>query len=163
MTVLQLKTLDGSTALSTSWSLSTHIEVVWGDVHQLMITGVESLQQHSVSSFTVQADLALWVTHWKWINSVMKTKCSKGSTQIFHYLQILRLLFVSWLNKCHSYIQRGSCMHCSDPCGLTALWLLDQKLLLRQEWFTTSDFWAVFQHLNRKTNHRNTQWNLAEG
>lgn len=39
------------------------MEVVGGDVHQFLFTGVESLQQHGVSSFTVQTDPALWVTH----------------------------------------------------------------------------------------------------
>lgn len=54
-------TLDGSVTLIKS----AHIEMVWGDVHQLLVTGVESLQQHGVSSFTVQTDPALRVPHWK--------------------------------------------------------------------------------------------------
>ena len=62
-----VQTLDGSTDLSRHWCV-THIEMVWGDIHQFLVTWVESLQQHSVSSFTVQADPALWVTHWKMKN-----------------------------------------------------------------------------------------------
>lgn len=52
----------------------THIEVVRGDIHQFLVTGVESLQQHGVSSFTVQTDPTLWVTHWRWITQCDEDK-----------------------------------------------------------------------------------------
>lgn len=155
----------------------THIQVVWGDIHQFLVTGVESLQQHSVSSFTVQTDPALWVTHWKWITECNEDKILQGihttlpspSNNQTPLSQLQQMPFLQQCVSAKRYSDRQAIRPnivwhwrmnvCSVPRGLAAL-SARPKLLPRQEWFMTSGFWAVFQYLYKKEHTVKSHWGI---
>lgn len=142
-----------------SWWLTfgfTHIEMVWGDIHQLLVTGVQSFKQQSVSSFAVQADLTLWVTHWKsilWRQNTQKDPYNSCIT--FKSTRALSLLHRVG-HIAHGCLS-GYCVALNE-CVFTAQTLVisllcyKNKILLRQKWIMIGDFWAAFQHLTRKHN-----------
>ncbi len=139
----------------------THIEVIWGDVHQLLITGVESLQQHSVSSFAVQTDPALRVAHWRWT-----AECNEDKTLYHVTIKIPRVLLLSFnMSFLHTIVLTGcpperhlARMHKFVLCASRSCCSVAKaKLLLKLKVIYDSRRLRCSQAQYKRTNHSKTQ------